>query len=799
MIEVAKIRVYETFAKVRELKQIPSGLVGATIRVEYDKAWRGLNKTIVFKGAVTKDVFSEEEEVVIPWECLTEPGKRLQVGFMGTDGEKNEVITTVYADLGRIVHGTDPSGDVSSDPTYPYWIPVGTKLPQGGKSGQCLVKSSDSDYDLAWDDYTLPDADIAEIARKAAEMVDVPGGGNVDLTGYATEDWVREGFQPKGNYATVDQIPSVPVQSVNGKTGAVKLSAADVAARPSDWMPSAQDVGALPVTYTPPNQTAEQVGADPRGTAATAVSGHNVSTDAHGDIRSELQKIAARLNAFLDVDDQTMDELSEVIALISSNKTLIDAITTSKVSVTDIINNLTTNVANKPLSAAQGVVLKGLIDGLSGSLSNYQPKGDYALASAIPTKVSQLNNDKEYLTQHQDISHLLPRTELDAAIDDALEEASASGAFDGADGQRGTGILNTTTGISSYTTAVGGVTPAYRILLSTLKTQSKVGKVLVGDTVRYSYYVYPVIYVDDSYAYMGTRVSIRGAGGSAGTSVTVKSVTESGESGGSNVVTFSDNSTITVKNGKDGKTPVAGIDYNTPADQEAIVQQVILALGTPVFGTVDADKNITLSIDHLSDGVYTLGYEDKDGNWVEICTLNKAAEPTYTNVLPLAINSDGTPYNGGQGWKTGTRLNSSGAESTSSATDVEVTGFIPVKSGDVIYLKNVTMNVASEKANQTYFWLYDANFTKLTDRYTLFSQYNTSGYGISADIANKYVETDTGDVNGNITMIKVDDNAYITYTNNGNTKGNINDVAYFRISCEGISADSIITVNEPIV
>lgn len=65
------------------------------------------------------------------------------------------------------------------------------------------------------------------------------------------------GAQPAGNYALKTDIPSVPVQSVNGKTGAVQLSAADVKARPENWMPSAQEVGALPNTYTPPDQTAE--------------------------------------------------------------------------------------------------------------------------------------------------------------------------------------------------------------------------------------------------------------------------------------------------------------------------------------------------------------------------------------------------------------------------------------------------------------------------------------------------------------------------------------------------------------
>lgn len=46
---------------------------------------------------------------------------------------------------------------------------------------------------------------------------------------------------------TWDEVPEQsPVKSVNGKTGAVELSAEDVKARPDSWMPSAGDVGAIP-------------------------------------------------------------------------------------------------------------------------------------------------------------------------------------------------------------------------------------------------------------------------------------------------------------------------------------------------------------------------------------------------------------------------------------------------------------------------------------------------------------------------------------------------------------------------
>lgn len=125
------------------------------------------------------------------------------------------------------------------------------------------------------------------------------------------------------------------------------------------------NIGALADTYTPPNQTAEQVGADPKGTAAAAVSGHNTSDSAHSDIRLLIQQLATKVNNFLDSDDTTLDELSELIQAIKDNAGTINQLTSGKVNVTDIINNLTTNVTNKPLSAAQGVTLKTLIDTLT--------------------------------------------------------------------------------------------------------------------------------------------------------------------------------------------------------------------------------------------------------------------------------------------------------------------------------------------------------------------------------------------------------------------------------------------------
>ena len=91
---------------------------------------------------------------------------------------------------------------------------------------------------------------------------------------------------------------------------------------------------------------------------------HNVDTAAHNDIRISLSELATKVNNFLDVDDATTDQLSELLTLISENADNIEAITNGKVNVSDIIDNLTTNTSDKPLSAAQGVVLKKLVDDL---------------------------------------------------------------------------------------------------------------------------------------------------------------------------------------------------------------------------------------------------------------------------------------------------------------------------------------------------------------------------------------------------------------------------------------------------
>lgn len=144
-----------------------------------------------------------------------------------------------------------------------------------------------------------------------------------------------EGKQPTGSYLTDKDLDAT--LTVNGK-------AADAAAVGARLSSLSEDI----VT-----------------TSESKVAAHNTGTDTHSDIRLLIQGLSERLSAVADSDDTTLDQLSEIVAYIKSNRDLIASITTDKVSVADIVDNLTTNVANKPLSAAQGVALKALIDAIT--------------------------------------------------------------------------------------------------------------------------------------------------------------------------------------------------------------------------------------------------------------------------------------------------------------------------------------------------------------------------------------------------------------------------------------------------
>ena len=258
-------------------------------------------------------------------------------------------------------------------------------------------------------DYILTEPDKEEIAEKVAEKVKIPDEyvteTELEAKGYQTKTEAANAYQPKGRYATTEQlaqteakIPTKVSQLGNDKnyleaeTDPTVPSWAKQASKPS-YTKSEVGLGNVdnvrqysannppPYPVTSVNGSTGAVEVEPKGTAQTKVTNHNADDEAHNDIRLLISAITKKVNDLLASDDTTLDQMSEVVAYIKANRELLESYTTEKVNVADIIDNLTTSVSNKPLSAKQGVQLKALIDAIK-----------------VPTALSQLTDDSTHRT-----------------------------------------------------------------------------------------------------------------------------------------------------------------------------------------------------------------------------------------------------------------------------------------------------------------------------------------------------------------------------------------------------------------
>ena len=120
---------------------LTSGMVGQTIHFEYSHDFDGLAVTAVFTdGKNTVDVVNPGNECIIPHEVLTTVGAMVKVGIYAVRGNEL-VIPTIYAHIGVVLKGADPSGDVSIDPTLPIWAQTQALI---GNLSQIETETKDS-------------------------------------------------------------------------------------------------------------------------------------------------------------------------------------------------------------------------------------------------------------------------------------------------------------------------------------------------------------------------------------------------------------------------------------------------------------------------------------------------------------------------------------------------------------------------------------------------------------------------------------------------------------------------------
>ena len=124
-MKIAEVKVAKTTCETTRLAPIPRGIVGAVVAVEYtDPAWDSLRKTVVFRGAATKDVLDAGNEIVIPAEVVSKAGGSLYMGVYGVDAENHVAIPTIWTELGVIQGAATPSGDASTAPSLPVWAQI---------------------------------------------------------------------------------------------------------------------------------------------------------------------------------------------------------------------------------------------------------------------------------------------------------------------------------------------------------------------------------------------------------------------------------------------------------------------------------------------------------------------------------------------------------------------------------------------------------------------------------------------------------------------------------------------------
>lgn len=116
-----KVIYNKTCGRCVQSEPLTSGMVGQPIELEYSADFDGLTLTAVFtNGKTTVDVLNPGNQCVIPHEVLDTIGTLVKVGIYAVRGDEL-VIPTVYAHIGVVLKGADPSGDVSADPTLPVW------------------------------------------------------------------------------------------------------------------------------------------------------------------------------------------------------------------------------------------------------------------------------------------------------------------------------------------------------------------------------------------------------------------------------------------------------------------------------------------------------------------------------------------------------------------------------------------------------------------------------------------------------------------------------------------------------
>ena len=121
-----KVYVQHNDIRVVSAEQLISGTANAFyLQFSFSEEWKAVNKTAVFtNGIQTIDVldhmWQDDNICTIPHEVLKAPNTLVRIGVRGTL-DSDLQLSTPMVGIGAVCQGTDPTGDLSTDPALPVW------------------------------------------------------------------------------------------------------------------------------------------------------------------------------------------------------------------------------------------------------------------------------------------------------------------------------------------------------------------------------------------------------------------------------------------------------------------------------------------------------------------------------------------------------------------------------------------------------------------------------------------------------------------------------------------------------
>ena len=221
-MKIAEVRVSGCRCETVRLEPIPRGIVGAVVAVEYtDPAWDSLRKTVVFRGAATKDVLDAGNEIVIPAEVVSKAGGSLYMGVYGVDAENHVAIPTIRTELGVIQGAATPSGDASTAPSLPVWAQIQAMVGDLGT----LDTEAKSNLVAAINEALTKGGEIApaEVQRIVEDYLKANPPG----TGASGKDGITPTIGKNGNWYLGSTDTGKPSRGADGTPGAAGASGKD--------------------------------------------------------------------------------------------------------------------------------------------------------------------------------------------------------------------------------------------------------------------------------------------------------------------------------------------------------------------------------------------------------------------------------------------------------------------------------------------------------------------------------------------------------------------------------------------